>query len=222
MKHTITICLLLAFISAFANTDTTGTAVLKPKPQHQVFVNTTFFLKQIINLSNQNIVISPYIVGYKCFFTKNHGIRLSVGGNFSRKTEFLDTSSVRISRNYAFDYRVGYEFRYAFGKKWYLQTGVDFAGRYAFTGAKNNTTFDIVTTNTTTNVVGGGPFLGIQFQINNRIALFTETAFYYSYSWNKRKVNSDNFPEQNINRKGDSEMKGEFILPTSLFFVFQF
>lgn len=222
MKHIISICLLLSATVLFASADSLNTTPAKFKPQHQVFVNTTFFLKQLINLSNQNIAISPYIVGYKCFFNKNHGLRLSLGGNFSKKTEFPDTVSVRINRNYAFDYRIGYEYRHAFGKKWFLQAGVDFAGRYAFTGAKVNSKFDIVTTNTTGNMVGGGPFLGIQFQINNRIALFTETAFYYSYGWNKRKVNSDSFPQQNLNRNTDNEMKGEFILPTSLFFVFQF
>lgn len=222
MKHLLLLCLLVASLCSFAASDSTALVNTKPHVEHQVFVNTTFFLKQIINLSNQNIAISPYIVGYKCFIKKNHGIRLSLGGNFSKKTEFPDTTSVRITRDNALDYRIGYEYRHPFGKKWYLQAGVDFAGRYGVVGSKVNSTFDIVTTTTTSNMVGGGPFLGIQFQINNRIALFTETAFYYSYSWNKRKVTSDNTPRLNTNRKTDTEMKGEFILPTSLFFVFQF
>jgi len=205
---------------AFAQADTLAMPK-KEKAQHQVFINTTFFLKQLINLSNQNIAISPYILGYKCFF-KKHGIRASVGGSFSKKTEFPDSISTRINNNNAIDYRVGYEFRHMFGKKWNLFTGVDFVGRQSFTGAKANSTFDITKTSTSTNSIGGGPFIGIQFNITKRIALFTETAFYYSYSWGTKKVESQNFPELNLNRSNGSEYKGEFVLPTSLYFTFIF
>ncbi|HLP52344.1 MAG TPA: hypothetical protein VK154_15755 [Chitinophagales bacterium] len=221
MKHTILACFLFASLVSFATADSVNVAT-KARPQHQVFANTTFFLKQLINLSNQTIAISPYIVGYKCFFNKSHGLRLAVGGSFSKKTEFPDTVVVRITKNNALDYRVGYEFRHLFGKKWYLQTGVDLVGRYGLSSTKANTTFDIVSTGNTSNSIGGGPFLGIQFNVTPRIALFTETAFYYSYAWNKRKVQSASFPQQNVDRKTDTEYKGEFILPTSLYFVFIF
>jgi hypothetical protein len=221
MRYFFLACFFMSCFCSFGATDTLSVAK-KFKPQHQVFINSTFFLKQIISLSNQNIAISPYILGYKCFFTKNHGIRMSVGGSFSKKSEFPDSVSTRITNNNSVDYRVGYEYRHLFGKRWYLQTGVDVVGRQGFTGAKANTTFDIVNTSTATNSIGGGPFLGIQFNITNRIALFTETAFYYSYIWGKRKVDSRNFPEQNVNRSNGYEYKGEFILPTSIYFVFIF
>ena len=48
--------------------------------EHDLFINTTFFLKQVINLSSTSLAISPYIVGYKCFFDKHNGIRVSAGG----------------------------------------------------------------------------------------------------------------------------------------------
>jgi len=191
------------------------------KPQHQLFANTTFFLKQIINLSNQNIAISPYIIGYKCYF-KKHGLRASLGGTFSKKTEYPDSVSVRITDNNSIDYRVGYEYRHAFGKRWTLLTGADVVGRQGFGSVKSNTSFDIVTTGTNTNSIGLGPFLGIQINLSNKIALFTETAFYYSYAWSHRKVNSKNFSELNIDRSNGTEYKGEFILPTSIYFVFSF
>jgi|ERR1043165_3248695 hypothetical protein len=216
---TLLVCLLVVF--AFAENDTLKVNA-KFKPQHQLFANTTFFLKQIISLSNQNIAISPYIVGYKCFFHKEHGIRASVGGSFSKKTEFPDSVSTRITNNNSIDYRLGYEYRHLFGKRWYLQTGLDIVGRQTLSSTKANSTFDIVKTGTNSNGIGAGPFIGIQFNISKHIALFTETAFYYSYSWSKRKVDSHNFPQTNVDRKDSTEYKGEFILPTSLYFVFIF
>lgn len=221
MRHILITFFLLTSLAAVATSDSLVVAP-KAKPQHHVFLNTTFFLKQLINLSNQNIAISPYILGYKCFFTKNHGIRASIGGSFSKRTDYPDSTATRITTNYAVDYRVGYEFRHLFGKRWYLQTGVDIVGRQSFGGTKANSSFDILNSSTSFNSIGGGPLLGIQFNITNRIALFTETAFYYSYSWGQRKIDSRNFPQLNSNRSAGSEYRGEFILPTSLFFVFIF
>jgi hypothetical protein len=220
MKHFITALFFLMSLNTFAQSD--SLKVVKPKKaQHQVFINSTFFLKQIISLSNQTIAISPYIVGYKCFF-KNHGIRTAFGGSFSKKTEFPDSSSTRITGNNSIDYRVGYEYRHFFGKHWNLSTGVDVVGRSSFGKVKANSEFDIVTTSTPSNSLGAGPFLGIQYNISKHVALFTEVAFYYSYTWTKRKVSSMNFPELNVNRSDGNEYKGEFILPTSIYFTFIF
>jgi hypothetical protein len=220
MRYLLILFLFMLSFRASALSDST-TVVKKKKAQHQLFLNTTFFLKQIISLSNQNIAISPYIVGYKCFF-KNHGLRAAVGGSFSKKTEFPDTSSTRVTGNNIIDYRVGYEYRHFFGKRWNLSTGVDMVGRSTFGKVKANSVFDIVTTSTPSNSLGAGPFAGIQFNISKHIALFTEVAFYYSYTWTQRKVNSVNFPEQNVNRRDATEYKGEFILPTSIYFAFIF
>ncbi len=220
MRSFLTCLLITLSVYSFALTDSVAVTKEK-KTRHYVFANTTFFLKQIINLSNQNIAVSPYIVGYKCFF-KKHGVRLSVGGSFSKKTEFPDSTSTRITNNNSLDYRVGYEYNYKFGKRWTFQTGIDAVGRTNFLYSKANSSFDIVTTSSPSNSLGGGPFLGIQFNISKRIALFTETAFYYSYTWSKRKVNSMNFPELNMDRSDGMEHKGEFILPTSIYFAFVF
>ena len=93
---------------------------------------------------------------------------------------------------------------------------------FSSVGSKSNSVTDIVTTGDDTWSLGGGPVVGIQVNIHKRISLFTETAFYYSYSSTRTKVNSLNFPEGNVSKVSDITQAGKFLLPTSLFFVFRF
>lgn len=205
-----------------------STAIAKPtgekKASHELFINTTFFIKQIVSLSNANLEVSPYILGYKVFLDKKkqHGIRVSVGGDFGKKKELPDSSFVRIDKTTSIDYRVGYEFRYPISKAWTFFTGVDFRNSYIGNSSKVNSSIDIVNTSENGFSIGGGPVVGIQVNLHKRISLFTETAFYYAYTKTKTKTSSSNFPELNTDRVVSEEHKGSFLLPTSLFFVFRF
>ena len=194
----------------------------KYKMEHDININTTFFIKQLINFSSSSLAISPYIVGYKFFPVKNHGIRFAIGGNFSKHTQNPDSTDVQITNNSEIDYRIGYEYRHFFGKSWVFFAGVDFVNSFVNNSSRVNSTFDIVTTSTKTWSIGGGPVAGIQVNINKRISLFTETAFYYTFASTKNKVSSLNFPFENSNKVTDVLQTGQFILPTSLFFVFRF
>jgi hypothetical protein len=129
---------------------------------------------------------------------------------------------VTISKTSEVDYRVGYEYRYFFGKRWTFFAGVDFTGSYIVNSTKVNSSTDIISTSNNTWGIGGGPVIGIQVNISKRIALFTETAFYYKYASTRSKQTSLNFPELNENKISDIEQTGTFLLPTSLFFVFRF
>ena len=206
--------------SAYWQEDTTHDR--KVRMEHDININTTFFFKQIISLSNANLEISPYIVGYKFFPTKHHGLRFAIGGSFSSHTQNPDSSFVQITKSSEIDYRVGYEYRRSFGKRWAFFAGVDIINSFSSASSKVNSETDIVTTSSSTWNVGGGPVIGIQINITKRIALFTETAFYYTYASTKSKTNSLNFPELNENKVTDILQTGKFLLPTSLFFEFRF
>ena len=190
--------------------------------EHDININTTFFIKQIISLSNANLEISPYIIGYKFFPGKHHGLRLAVGGNFSTHTQNADSTAVQVNKTSQFDGRIGYEYRKSFGRSWSFFAGLDIVGALSSTSSKVNSIFDIVTTSTNSWTIGGGPVAGIQVNIHKRISLFTETAFYYTYSSAKNKVSSLNFPDQNVDKVTDVTQAGKFLLPTSIFFVFRF
>ena len=192
------------------------------KMQHEICINTTFFIKQILDFSNNSLEISPYIIAYNFFPVLNHGLRLAVGGSFTHSNTNPDSTFVNISKTSEVDYRVGYEYRYFFGKRWTFFAGVDFTNSFIVNSTKVNSSTDIVTTSNNTWSVGGGPVLGIQVNISKHISLFTETAFYYKYASTRSKQSSLNFPDLNENKITDIEQTGTFLLPTSLFFVFRF
>ncbi|MCW3126880.1 MAG: hypothetical protein JWO03_2538 [Bacteroidetes bacterium] len=223
MKITLPLFLFVCLLSLSAYSMQDSTQVpKKEKMEHDININTTFFFKQIISLSNANLEISPYIVGYKFFPVKHHGIRFAIGGNFSSHTQNTDSTFTQITKISSVDYRLGYEYRRSFGKRWSFFAGVDLINSFSTLYSRVNSDFDIVTTSDKTWTIGGGPVIGIQINISKRIALFTETAFYYTYSSTKDKVTSLNFPELNHNRVTDIQQTGKFLLPTSLFFVFRF
>ena len=194
----------------------------KCRMEHDVNINTTFFIKQILNFSNTSLEISPYIVGYKFFPVRNHGLRFAFGGNFSSSNQNPESTFVQISKTGEIDYRVGYEYRHFFGKRWVFFAGVDFTNSFIWNVTKVNSNTDIIKTANNTLSLGGGPVVGIQVNFGKHISLFTETAFYYTYSSVSSKVTSLNFPELNQNKVTDTEQTGKFLLPTSLFFVFRF
>ncbi|MFN8285444.1 MAG: hypothetical protein U0V74_01755 [Chitinophagales bacterium] len=192
------------------------------KTEHQVFINTTFFIKQILNFSNTNIVVSPYILGYKCFPSKHHGFRMSIGGSFSNKKEYPDSTFVRIQRSGSVDVRAGYEYRYTFGKFWTFFCGADVVGNFSPSYLRVNNSSDIVTTKTNGWSLGAGPVVGIQINVHKHISLFTETAFYYTYGRSLNKLTSVAFPELNTASRPTVNQNGQFLLPTSIYFVFKF
>jgi hypothetical protein len=219
--------LLISFITfsygAIAQSaDTARVAHPKQKMEHDVDINTTFFIKQVLNFSSTSLAISPYIIGYKFFPVKNHGVRLAVGGNYNSHTQNPDSTFVQINKSYELDYRLGYEYRRSLGKSWVFFTGADLVGSFSGNTSKVNSFTDIVTTSNTTWSIGGGPVVGIQLNISKRVSLFTETAFYYTYASTKNLTNSLNFPSENVNKVTDATQTGQFILPTTLFFSFRF
>jgi hypothetical protein len=194
----------------------------KWKMEHDININTTFFIKQILNFSSTSLEISPYIIGYKFFPVRNHGLRFAVGGSYSGSNTSPDSTFVQISKIYELDYRIGYEYRKSFGRHWMFFAGIDLTNSFGSNSTKVNSSTDITKTVNSTWSIGGGPVVGIQVNVSKRISLFTETAFYYNYASTRTKTSSLNFPDLNENRVTDIEQTGKFLLPTSLFFVFRF
>jgi hypothetical protein len=194
----------------------------KWKMENDICINTTFFIKQVLNFSSTSLEISPYIIGYNFFPDKHNGLRVAVGGNFTHSNTNPDSTFVTISKTSEVDYRIGYEYRYSFGKRWVFFAGVDFTNSFIVNSTKVNSSTDIISTSNNTWSIGGGPVIGIQVNISKRISLFTETAFYYKYASTRSKQTSLNFPDLNENKITDIEQTGTFLLPTSLFFVFRF
>ena len=221
--------LLLGFV--LLATSTTAMAevadsIPTPKPQkenpHYLAVNSTFFLRQFISFATSSVSIAttPYIFDYR-FVPKHHGFRLSIGAGYNSKTSRSDSSQITVVKNTTVSYRAGYVYQIKASKRWTFIVGADIIGSYNDSILRVNTTTDVVTSKSNTWSIGGGPSLGIQFKINNRMGLFTETAIYYTYSSQKSTHSFANFPEF-YDETSATENKLEFIVPLSLFFYVRF
>jgi len=221
MKQAFLILLFSAIVmsgfSANDSTDVTKKVIVK-KHAHYLSINGTFFLQQFFNFTTSTAIItpSPYIIEYK-FLPNHHGFRVDAGGSFSQKKNFLDSSQVQITNTTAFNFRLGYVYQHKVARRWSFFAGADVVSTISNSFLRDNTVVDIVTTKTKSTSLGIGPSLGIQFAINDRVGLFTETAFYYQYVFSSQGVTSINFPETNTGTSAkENDLK--FIIPTSLFF----
>jgi len=221
MKQAVFILLFtVCAFKGFAENDSTQITkkVIVKNHAHYLSINGTFFLQQFFSFATSTAIItpSPYIVEYK-FLPNHHGFRFDAGGSFSQKKNFLDSSQVQITNNTSFSLRAGYIYQKKVAKKWSFFVGADVVSTITTSFLRDNNVVDIVTTSNKSYSVGIGPSLGIQFAINNRVGLFTETAFYYQYVFSSEGVSSVNFPETNTST-GSRENDLKFIIPTSLFF----
>ena len=214
-KYLLYLIMLIPFMQAMAQSDSTATQKNYP---HYLSVNGTFFLKQFLNFAGAGTTItaSPYVLEYK-FLPKHHGFRFSVGGSYSQNKNYLDSSQITITSSTSFDFRLGYVYQKKIAKRWAFFVGADVVAHISNSFLRVNTTEDIVTTKTSSYSIGAGPSLGFQFTINKRLGLFTETAFYYTFTGSKQGHTFVNNPDFNDSTHsiGNNLV---FILPTSLFF----
>ncbi len=220
-KHTLIFLFILTqLIGVRAASDSTEVSkkVILKNHAHYLSINGTFFLQQFFNFSTSTAIVtpSPYIIEYK-YLPKHHGFRFDAGGSFSQKKNFLDSSQIQVTNNTTVNLRVGYIYQKKIAKRWSFFAGADVVSTITTSFLRDNTVTDIVTTNNNSQSIGFGPSLGIQFAINDRVGLFTETAFYYEYVFAHQGVVSVNFPDSNA-RTYSQENDLKFIIPTSLFF----
>ena len=197
-------------------------AAVPPKPekvnQHYLSLNATFFLKQLLTFTNGAVTVtaSPYIFEYKMLH-KKQGFRIGLGGNLNNSKTTNDQNQVTVKKASTFDIRAGYVYQSSLGKRWAYFAGVDVTGQSAKSTSTDNTAVDVLTTKNDGYTVGFGPSFGIQFNISNRVGLFTESAIYYAYNHQSTNVTSSNFPSLNTSSTtiGNSI---QFVIPTSIYF----
>ncbi len=188
--------------------------------KHELAVNATFFIKQFLNFSEDNsIEISPYAISYKRINSKLKVFRFGLGLTLLN-SKFQDDAlpSDRVTKNISLNTRVGFEKQFQLTKTWSTYIGVDLTGSYGVSSTSFNNGFEEVTTERTSWNIGCGPVLGIQVHFNDRISLFTETAFYYAYQETNDKSTFSVSTFQNDTDKL-TEQRIRFVLPTSLFFA---
>ncbi len=198
---------------------------------HQVGINATAFIKQFLSFNSSLPQADPFSVTYKLFNSNAAGTKL-VGGriglgfteitqsgtpnpNFERSVRQTTTAS-----------KLGLEMQQKIAERWTLMYGVDMVYisenlKVTTKSMNNGMQFTTVNNESTTNI-GGGPFLGLQFNINKRLSLSTETAFYYLDGTNKSTTTTD-FPQGGTPEDRKTKNKSiSFISPANINFNIMF
>ncbi len=190
---------------------------------HEIGLNATSLLKQIINLSDTTIATSPYLVTYKLMFNNKIGLRCGLGAKYKRSEDTVDgfdDSTVNTER--AFDVRLGVEWQKQLAGKWRLAFGGDVIAGSSLDKIVVDTGFDVVTFKDETSSYGAGPVLGLYFDINKSISLYTEAAAYFTTTESSSSQQFKNFPEFDDESNKREINAFEFQLPTTLYLTFTF
>jgi hypothetical protein len=192
-------------------------SILNPNVEHMVIdrskhhfgVNFTHGLRTLLLLKETKPVPGSgdaYVFFYKYCF-QNLGIRAAYG--FNHISDIEDRGAGIIDDVvFNMDAKVGLEYRYQINSRWHYTFGVD--GLYFSHGdrAISTTDFDVVTTENSYKGYGVAPFLGIQLNLNHRLALVTEAGYNFlfgndhisSYFRNKTDKDTDKKKTRNENR----------------------
>ena len=150
--------------------------------KNEIGTDITSLIEQILNFNQDQFStsFSPiYQLIYKRHFNK-FSLRMAIGGNsFSRERDSQVTDEKVNNSAQSFNYRIGLEKQMNIGKHWRFSYGLD------FNQVISNSSNDFIFQNggwrhgseRKRNTIGFSPFFGIDFKINERISLQTETNF---------------------------------------------
>lgn len=168
--------------------------------RHDIGFNTSILVNGIIN-SNQG----PFDFMYKVQKSSNTALRLGASIYGSVGTDYYSSSSNYQKReNWAFNLSIGKEKQQQLSKRWIFHYGMDLKAYYtnfqadAYSGGNLNNA-------TSYETWGGGvaPFLGIRFQILEKLYVATEASLRIAYG---REANSwTNYDSNNTVISSDSD-----------------
>lgn len=199
--------------------------------QGQIGVNATTFIKQFVVLNNSTLtqqspfdVNGKFLIGIKYTPALLIGPRLGFG--YSTNHTYSNNEQQNNERSTDVDsraVRVGLELQQRISKRWTVYYGVDYINSKSSTATistnSSTTNFPVPTTTITrteiassSKTTGGGPILGVQFNVNRWMCLGTETSFYYTQNINGSKVTSSN-PNNTVPESFGDARTMQFTLP---------
>lgn len=165
---------------------------------HEIGINLTSLINEIIPGDESQIQLSPYLVTY--YFTgRHHAFRFGFGV-FSNSRIDNDTLIILSNSSFSLDLRGGYEYRVSLTKRWSAAFGLDVLYGRDNSHFKTSTNLDQVTIGNKGWTIGGGPVITVRFDVNNRIRLSTECTLYHSYTESTNYQHFLDFPEFNVDQ----------------------
>lgn len=149
----------------------------KKEFKNALVIDATGLLQQFFHISEGSYFYDPYILRYKRFF-KSNALRINVGGGYhSYDNDITNLTGYKDYNGYV-EFAVGFEHYVYLSKRWNLYFGADAIFDYKVEGYHHHY-LDSITYRSSGISYGYGvsPLLGVQFRINSRLSIATETSY---------------------------------------------
>ena len=186
------------------------------KVRHEVGVNATGFINSFLSFNDRTGATGAYFLTYRKYRPDQKTLRLGLNVDFDNsRRQPVDPDDEVTSTLLSFNVRVGWENQSLISKRWVFLHGFDALMGYSNSLVKSMNSFEDVSTNDWTVRLGAGPYGGLQFKINERMGLFTETTMYLIYL---RNIEKTKFSVSDDETEKFSAWDLNILLPTTLFF----
>lgn len=209
---------LLLAIGLFSASIAYSQEALESAKQHQLGVNATAFISNFLSFNSSSPSMTPLSFMYK------HGddqgayrLLIGIGGN-SQTSDQDGSDFSEVQKNFETFIRSGKEWRFWVGDRWRPYVGVDGFASFERDIFETHSSFDDFKSTNQNISLGVGGLLGIQFQINDRIFLTTESYLDLFASYSLEKFEGQ-FSDQKTTTSGYGFSAS---LPTNIYFVVQF
>lgn len=212
MKHILTLA--LAAMTSFGFSQDLATF-----RKHELGINSTHFLQNFLNLgSGTSATLNPYLFTYR-YCGQNFALRSGLGlmtSSLDEDDPNSNSSTKQSARDV--DFRLGAEWRKQLNQRWRTNLGFDVHYGQTFTSIETTSGFDNATITDNLLSYGFGPVWGIQFDINDRLRLFTETSFTFT-TWEQTEKSEFSSNPQFDEEQKTSGTGSAFTLPTNIYFA---
>ncbi len=196
---------------------TTFSDTTKKDFKNVIALDATGLLRQFFNFSTNSYFNYPYMISYRRIF-KNNAARILAGGSFSSEKSFQNDTLPNLREYNNFNIGIGFEHYSYLLKRWNLYFGADAIMNYRNNSSQTSWTTTISRKQDVTSYgYGLSPFLGIQFKINSRLSVATETSYEITYTTNRRSDTQTPNPSYDSHSKSNG-FQTNFNAPTSLSF----
>lgn len=218
LRKTFVSLLFIGFVVSALAQDT-----IPKNSTHYVGVQINQLIRQILNFSSSSTAVNnPYLITYAVNSRlTGWGANFGLGYTYN---EFND-GDVFLERNTKINdlfFRVGFEKKSTFGKRWILSSGVD-----AVVDLQNNTTKTVqgndpnttVETKNKNNGWGLGPRASLNYAATDRIWVGTEITYYFKSLKNTIETDARTGVDE---KTTDKTKRFQFAVPAVIFMVLKF
>lgn len=187
-----------------------------------VGADAAYLLRQLGNEADSSALISPYLVHLQLQAGRII-LRTGLGGSYERgETSREGFADKEISSTETLAVRVGLSYALVPVGKWRVQVGVDGTFDFARDKLTIDSGFDRVSTVKQDQLWGIGPVMGIGYQFNDHLSLYTEAAVYYLQGSSQTSREFANFPSFDDRLQENAMSRLATYLPARIYVMYTF